>query len=163
MLQFTQQEWAQNQYTDNYSRGAWEFRGRDYPEEWIGRRNTFEPYSTVLIAEGVGFEIIGENEWEEASICIPFDGLVFESGDENVVSVYLETWFDVDQKFGTHTHDEPDTWINLYAQLNLSENSLVMQYIIKRPDSEETVDYIPTTKERDLVIRLIRQSLGSAS
>lgn len=159
MLQFTQEEWAKNQYTGTYSRGTWEFRGRDYPEEWIGRRNTFEPNSAILIAEGVNFEIIGEHEWEESNLCVPPDGLEFEDDDDNVVSAYLETWFDVDQKFGTHIHDEPDTWINLYATLNLRENLLSMQYIICRPDSEETVSYIPTTKERKLVIRLLRQSL----
>ena len=163
MLQFTQREWAQNQYTGTYSRGTWEFRGRDYPKEWIGRRNTFEPDSAVLIAEGVNFEIIGEHEWEESNLCVPPDGLEFEDGDDNLVSAYLETWFDVDQKFGTHIHDEPDSWINLYASLNLRENLLSMQYIICRPDSEITINYIPTTKERELVIRLLRKALETSA
>lgn len=158
MLQFTQQEWAQNQYTGTYSRGTWEFRGRDYPEEWIGRRNTFEPGTTNLIAEGVSFEIVGENEWTESDISIPHDGLDFESDD--VVSAYLETWFDVDQKFGTHTHDEPDAWVNLYAILNLKENLLTMKYTDCSSYWEEECDYTPTTRERELVIRLIRQRLG---
>lgn len=87
----------------------------------------------------------------------------FEDDDDNVVSAYLETWFDVDQKFGTHIHDEPDTWINLYAALNLRENLLSMQYIICRQDSEESIDYIPTTRERELVIRLIRKALKTSA
>ena len=157
MLQFTQGEWARNQYTDHFSRGAWEFNGRSYPEEWIGRRNTFEPYSTVLIAEGVHFEIVGEHEWSEDHLKIPPGDVEYE--EENVVSAYFETWFDVDEKFGTHTRDEPDTWINLYAILNLTQNLLTMKYFICKQDNEEEFDYIPTTKERELVIRLMRADL----
>lgn len=157
MLQFTQEEWAKNQYTDHFSRGAWEFNGRSYPEEWIGRRNTFEPFSTVLIAEGAHFEIIGEHEWTEDQLKIPPGDVEYE--EENVVSAYLETWFDVDQKFGTHTHDDPDTWINLYAILNLTQNLLTMKYFICKEDGEEEFAYIPTTKEREMVIRLIREAM----
>lgn len=157
MLQFTQEEWLKNPYTDHFSRGAWEFGGRTYPEEWIGRRNTFEPYRTVLIAEGVSFEIVGEHEWAEDQLKVPANDISYEEDD--VVSVYLETWFDVDEKFGTHTHDEPDTWINLYALLNLTQNRLTMKYFICKQDSEEEFVYIPTTKERQLVIRLIREAM----
>ena len=31
------------------------------------------------------------------------------------ISAYIEIWFDVDKKFGTHTYDGDDAWINLYA------------------------------------------------
>ena len=31
------------------------------------------------------------------------------------ISAYIEIWFDADEKFGTHTHDRDDAWINLYA------------------------------------------------
>lgn len=157
MLQFTQEEWVKNQYTVHFSRGAWEFNGRSYPEEWIGRRNTFEPYSTVLIAEGAHFEIIGKHEWTEEHLKVPDGDVAYE--DDDVVSVYLETWFDVDEKFGTNTCNEPDTWVNLYAMLNLRENLLTMKYFICRQDNEEEFCYIPTTKERELVIRLIRKAM----
>lgn len=159
MLQFTQKEWSENQYTGTYSRGTWEFRGRDYPEEWIGRRNTLEPYSTVLIAEGVHFEIVGENEWVPEQLRILADGLEFEDEEKSIVSAYIETWFDVDQKFGTHTHDT-DGWVNLYAKLNLCENLLSMKYFINTDDSDEEFSYIPTTKERELVIQLISAALA---
>lgn len=159
MLQFTQEEWAKNQYTGTYSRGAWEFRGRDYPEEWIGRRNTFEPNSTVLIAEGVHFEIIGEHEWTEESLRIPAGDVQYEGGMEgDVISAYLETWFDVDQKFGTHTHNAPEDWVNLYAILNLKENLLTMKYFVDTPTGQQEFSYIPTTMERELVIRLVREA-----
>ena len=34
------------------------------------------------------------------------------------ITVYIETWFDVDKKFGTHTADDDSTWVNLYAAYN---------------------------------------------
>lgn len=157
VIQFTQTEWLKMPYTDHYSRGAWELNSRSYPEEWIGRRNTFEPNSTVLIAEGVSFEIIGENEWTEEQLRIPDGNATYE--DDDSVLVDLETWFDVDKKFGTHTHDEPDTWVNLFAILNPSENLLAIKYYVIKGNSDEEFSYIPTTKERELVIRLIREAM----
>ena len=29
------------------------------------------------------------------------------------ITVYIETWFDVDKKFGTQIADEDGTWLNL--------------------------------------------------
>lgn len=161
VLQFTQAEWCKKQYTNHYSRGAWEFGGRNYPEEWIGRRNTLELSSagTCLTAEGVHFEIVGKHEWVAENLVIPNDSLEFEDEDGSVVSVYFETWFDVDEKFGAHVHDTDD-WVNLYAVLNLQENLLTMKYCIDKDDApSEEFPYIPTTKERELVIRLIREAM----
>lgn len=31
------------------------------------------------------------------------------------ILAYLETWFDVDKKFGVHTADNDSTWLNMYA------------------------------------------------
>ena len=31
------------------------------------------------------------------------------------ITVYIETWFDVDKKFGTQIADEDGTWLNLYG------------------------------------------------
>ena len=38
--------------------------------------------------------------------------------DGCIVTAYVETWFDVDRKFGTHTVDDAETWINFYAKYN---------------------------------------------
>lgn len=38
--------------------------------------------------------------------------------DGCIVTAYAETWFDVDRKFGTHTADDSETWINFYAKYN---------------------------------------------
>ena len=31
------------------------------------------------------------------------------------ILAYVETWFDVDKKFGIHTADNGGTWLNLYT------------------------------------------------
>ena len=42
----------------------------------------------------------------------------------------IELWFDVDEKFGTHTRDRDDAWINLYAQYSPVYNlSLIHIYM----------------------------------
>lgn len=34
------------------------------------------------------------------------------------ITAYIETWFDVDQKFGTNIADEDGTWLNMYGKYN---------------------------------------------
>ena len=31
------------------------------------------------------------------------------------ITVYIETWFDVDKKFGIHTDADEGTWLNMYG------------------------------------------------
>ncbi len=63
MKKVTREEWARLQahgYTGQWTQGVWEFRGRDFPEDWIGRRTmtTYEDgLGTVLLTEGVSFEV----------------------------------------------------------------------------------------------------------
>ena len=54
-----------------------------------------------------------------------------------IVTAYVETWFDVDRKFGLQTADDPCTWVNLYAKYNVPEDDLKMEYIICHPDGQD--------------------------
>lgn len=36
--------------------------------------------------------------------------------DTETITAYIETWFDVDAKFGTRTGDSDSEWLNLYAE-----------------------------------------------
>lgn len=47
---------------------------------------------------------------------------------EQQLNVYLEVWFDVDKKFDLHINDEDDTWLNLYAQFNVPEDTLRIEW-----------------------------------
>ncbi len=69
----------------------------------------------------------------------------------NQIVVYVETWFDVDRKFGLHTRDEAKTWVNLYARYDVAEDSVAMEYVVSRQHEEETHDYSPTESEAEMI------------
>ena len=71
--------------------------------------------------------------------------------NENQIVVYVETWFDVDRKFGLHTRDEAETWVNLYARYDVAEDSVAMEYVVSRQHEEETHDYSPTESEAEMI------------
>ena len=41
-----------------------------------------------------------------------------DAEDPNGISVYIETWFDVDEKFGINTKADDSEWLNMYATYN---------------------------------------------
>lgn len=63
--------------------------------------------------------------------------------ENGTVTACLETWFDVDEKFGLHTADEDHTWVNLYASYTPGTGAFQMEYVISREDSEEWREYNP--------------------
>lgn len=81
-------------------------------------------------------------------------------GDEGrEILVYIETWFDVDKKFGTHICDEDDTWLNMYGHYNPLEDSLWIECEISRQDSSEYFDYTPTASEMQLIKDMITEKI----
>ncbi len=67
--------------------------------------------------------------------------------NENQIVAYVETWFDVDRKFGLHTRDEA------------VEDSVAMEYVISRQHEEETHDYIPTESEAEMIKKAICEKM----
>ena len=60
------------------------------------------------------------NELEKADIAIDREMEVdCDIGQE--ITVYIETWFDVDKKFGVQTADDDSTWLNMYGKYNPSK------------------------------------------
>lgn len=63
------------------------------------------------------------NELERADIAVDRDMEVdCDIGQE--ITCYIETWFDVDKKFGLNIADEDGTWLNLYGKYNPFEDML---------------------------------------
>ena len=62
--QITQSQWEAipSEYKGQWTQGIYDFRGGDFPREWIGRRTMldYDPNTgaTVLLTEGVSFEIV---------------------------------------------------------------------------------------------------------
>ena len=77
--------------------------------------------------------------------------------DGHTVQAYVETWFDVDKKFGTHTADEEETWVNFYAKYNTESGELKTQYRVSRPDGSDWHNYTPTEKEKQLILQMMEE------
>ena len=77
------------------------------------------------------------------------------------VTAYLETWFDVDKKFGLHINDEEDTWLNLYAKYNPFADTLRLECEISRDSGSEYFDYEPTAAESQLIKDMITERIQS--
>ena len=74
------------------------------------------------------------------------------------ISAYIEIWFDVDKKFGTHTHDRDDAWINLYAIYSPVYHTLQMKYYIETDTSvSDPIAYEPTETERKTIMEMIEE------
>lgn len=96
------------------------------------------------------------NELTRSDIVIDHD-MEVDCDIGQIVTAYVETWFDVDKKFGTHTADDDDVWLNLYAKYNVQENALQLEYVICKPDGDENHDYMPTEAEAQLIKTMMRE------
>lgn len=98
------------------------------------------------------------NELEKDDIRIDSDMEVdCDIGRE--ITAYIETWFDVDKKFGTHIHDEDGTWLNMYGRYNPFENTLSIECEISRENGSEYFDYEPTATEAQLIKDMISEKI----
>jgi len=102
-------------------------------------------------------------ELERSDIAIDRDMEVdCDIGQE--ITVYIETWFDVDKKFGIHINDEDGTWLNLYGKYNPYADTLRLKCEISRENGSEYFDYEPTADEaqfiKDMITEKIREKCG---
>lgn len=73
------------------------------------------------------------------------------------VEMLMECWFDWDAKFGTHTADDEDTWLNIYAAYNPTAQTVRVYYIVDDNEKNEQFSYTPTATEKKLLIELIEE------
>ncbi len=97
-------------------------------------------------------------ELEKDDLCVDADMDVdCDIGQE--ITVYIETWFDVDKKFGTNIADEDGAWLNLYGKYNPFEDTLRIECEISRDDGSEYFDYQPTGSEAQLIKKMIADKI----
>lgn len=75
------------------------------------------------------------------------------------ITVYFESWFDVDEKFGIHINDEDGAWLNLYGKYNPFADTLRIECEISRDDGSEYFDYEPTAAETQLMKDMITEKI----
>lgn len=98
------------------------------------------------------------NELERTDIAVDSDMEVdCDIGQE--ITAYIETWFDVDKKFGINTASEDGTWLNLYAKYNLFADTLRIECEISRDSGSSYFDYEPTEAEAQLIKGMITEKL----
>ena len=75
------------------------------------------------------------------------------------ITCYIETWFDVDKKFGLNIADEDGTWLNMYGKYDPFEDSLRIECEISRDNGSEYFDYTPTEAESALIKNMIAEKI----
>ena len=75
------------------------------------------------------------------------------------ITVYIETWFDADKKFGININAEEGTWLNLYGKFNPFDDTLRIECEISRDDGSSYFDYEPTAAEAQLIKDMITEKI----
>ena len=98
------------------------------------------------------------NELERTDIAVDSDMEVdCDIGQE--ITAYIETWFDVDKKFGINTALDDGTWLNMYAKYNPFADTLRIECEISRDSGSSYFDYEPTENESQLIKAMIAEKL----
>ena len=98
------------------------------------------------------------NELERRDIVIDGD-MDVDCDEVKQITCYIETWFDVDRKFGLKINDEDGTWLNLYGKYNPFDDTLLIECEISRKDGSSMFDYEPTETEAKLIKDMITEKI----
>lgn len=98
------------------------------------------------------------NELERKDIVVDRD-MDVDCENATEITAYLETWFDVDKKFGTNTKDDDDVWLNMYAKYNPFDDTLRIECEIDKPKGSEYFDYTPKEAEAKLTKDMIAETI----
>ena len=94
-------------------------------------------------------------ELNDSNICITD---IIEDSRFPRISAYVETWFDVDAKFGTHVNERDDEWLNLYAIYDPVSRKLYLEYYIETDESTSgAVIYAPNESELLTIIDMMER------
>ena len=94
-------------------------------------------------------------EREDIDICEDVELDIEEQG----ILAYLETWFDVDKKFGVNTRDHDDTWVNLNAIYNPVTDKLILLVDLESDDKTQVSEYVPTNEEKELILYIFDKNM----
>lgn len=100
-----------------------------------------------------------KNELERGDIAIDRD-MDVDCDDATQITVYIETWFDVDKKFHLDINGEDGTWLNMYGKYNPFQDTLMIECEISRQDKSTCFDYEPTEAEASLIKEMITEKIS---
>ena len=99
------------------------------------------------------------NELTRRDIDIEPENIEVYFDDPHVINFYIQTWFDVDKKFGINILDEDDTWLDMYGKYNPYSGSFHIDCFIERPDESEHFKYEPTENETKMIIDYLEEMI----
>jgi hypothetical protein len=89
---------------------------------------------------------------------IRIDGDFSLNDEGTVVTAYIETWFDVEKKFGVNLNDDLDAGLNFYANYNVETDELTCEYIVSKANSCVAYNYQPTAAETKLIAEMMQEA-----
>lgn len=98
------------------------------------------------------------NELERSDLVVDGDISISDENPNGIVA-FLETWFDVDKKFGIHTADRDDEWLDLFVEYDVADGTLKATGCVSNDDTHRYFDYEPTAAEAQLVKELITEKI----
>lgn len=78
------------------------------------------------------------------------------------ITVYIETWFDVDKKFGIHTREDDGTWLNMYGKYNPFADTLRIECEVSSDEGNKYFVYEPNAAEAQLIKDMIAEKIREA-
>lgn len=75
------------------------------------------------------------------------------------ITVYIESWFDVDSKFHIQTNSDDSIWLNMYGRYNPYQDTLRIECVISSEDAEDSFDYEPNAAEATLIKTMITEKI----
>lgn len=75
------------------------------------------------------------------------------------ITVYIESWFDVDSKFHIYTNSDDSTWLNMYGRYNPYQDTLRIECVISSAEGDDSFDYEPTAAESKLIKEMIAEKI----
>lgn len=96
-------------------------------------------------------------ELERSDLAIDPD-MQIDSDIGKEIIVYIETWFDVDKKFGISTEAD-DEWLNMYGSYNPYEDTLWIECEKSSDSNSECFEYTPTEAEAKLIKDMITEKI----
>lgn len=78
-----------------------------------------------------------------------------ESGHS--IIAYIETYFNVDKKFGTQTAEDDSAWINFYGKYDTETGKLTSFFFVETDSGTEYYDYYPTESEEKLIAEMMQE------
>ena len=97
-------------------------------------------------------------EFEREDLVVDRD-IQLDSDNRQQIVAYLETLFDVNEKFNLQLDSEAGEWVNMYGIYNPLSDFLTVECIISKDNSSESFFYTPTTAESALIKELIAEKI----